>query len=149
MVSKPLAHRQPSFGLAKPNHHLFQHCQPSIGTFTTSHHLNIANSHFSNIRVVRDFTIHSNTNGLGLRSNAIKDLCPLILHQLVIGWIGKAHGSTPSHFILSLLDVYRDTTTRDKLIFPSDIIRIICHSSVFYLEFVHFIVMGAISAVSV
>ena len=51
MVSKPLAHRQPSFGLAKPNHHLFQHCQPSIGTFTTSHHLNIANSHFSNIRV--------------------------------------------------------------------------------------------------
>ena len=94
MVSKPLAHRQPSFGLAKPNHHLFQHCQPSIGTFTTSHHLNIANSHFSNIRVVRDFTIHSNTNGLGLRSNAIKDLCPLILHQLVIGWIGKAHGPT-------------------------------------------------------
>ena len=40
------------------------------------------------------FTICSNTNGLGLRSNAIKDLCPLILHQLVIGWIGKAHGPT-------------------------------------------------------
>ena len=43
---------------------------------------------------VRDFTIRSNTNGLGLRSNAIKDLCPLIIHQLVVGWIGKAHGST-------------------------------------------------------
>ena len=41
---------------------------------------------------MRDFTIHSNTNGLGLRSNTIKDLCPLILHQLVVGWIGKAHG---------------------------------------------------------
>ena len=27
----------------------------------------------------------------------------------------------PSHFILSNLDVYRDTTTRDKLIFPSAI----------------------------
>ena len=40
------------------------------------------------------FTIHSNTNGLGLRSNAIKDLCPLILHQLVVGWIGEAHGPT-------------------------------------------------------
>ena len=43
---------------------------------------------------VRDFTIRSNTNGLGLRSNTIKDLCPLILHQLVFGWIGKAHDST-------------------------------------------------------
>ena len=43
---------------------------------------------------MRDFTIHSNTNGLGLRSNAIKDLCPLILHQLVVGWIGKAHCPT-------------------------------------------------------
>ena len=42
---------------------------------------------------MRDFTIHSNTNGLGLRSNAIKDLCPLILHQLVVGWINKAQGS--------------------------------------------------------
>ena len=43
-----------------------------------------------NKNIVRDFTIRSNTNGLGLRSNAIKDLCPLILHQLVVGWIGKA-----------------------------------------------------------
>ena len=43
---------------------------------------------------MRDFTICSNTNGLGLRLNTIKDLCPLILHQLVVGWIGKAHGST-------------------------------------------------------
>ena len=43
---------------------------------------------------MRDFTICSNTNGLGLRLNAIKDMCPLILHQLVVGWIGKAHDST-------------------------------------------------------
>ena len=43
-------------------------------------------------RIVKDFRVRSNTNGLGLRSNAIKDLCPLILHQLVVGWIGKAHG---------------------------------------------------------
>ena len=27
----------------------------------------------------------------------------------------------PSHFILSLIDVYRDTATHDKLIFPSAI----------------------------
>ena len=44
--------------------------------------------------IVRDFTIRSNTNELGLQSNAIKDLYPLILHQLVIGWIGKAHDLT-------------------------------------------------------
>ena len=43
---------------------------------------------------VRDFTIRSNINGLGLRSNAIKDLCPLILYQLVVGWIRKVHGLT-------------------------------------------------------
>ena len=55
----------------------------------------------------------------------------------------------PSHFILSLIDVYKDTTTRDKLIFPSTITRIICHSSVSYPEFAHFTVMGAISVVSV
>ena len=45
-------------------------------------------------KIVRDFTIRSNTNGFGLRSNAIKDLCPLIFHQLVVGWIGKAHDPT-------------------------------------------------------
>ena len=44
--------------------------------------------------IVRDFTICSNTSGLGLRSNAIKDMCPLILHQFVIGLIDKAHGPT-------------------------------------------------------
>ena len=33
----------------------------------------------------------------------------------------------PSHFILSLIDVYRDMTTSDKLIFPSVITRILRH----------------------
>ena len=32
----------------------------------------------------------------------------------------------PSHFNLSILDVYRDTATHDKLIFPSTITRILC-----------------------
>ena len=32
----------------------------------------------------------------------------------------------PSHFILSFIDVYKDTVTRDKLIFPSVIMRILC-----------------------
>ena len=61
---------------------------------------------------MRDFTIRSNTNGLGLRSNAIKDLCPLILHQLVTGWIGKAHGLKnsikPKHNELTILQIIKD-----------------------------------------
>ena len=60
---------------------------------------------------MRDFTIFSNTNGLGLRSNAIKDLCPLILHQLVVGWIGKAHGSTLPNLemnVMGLLSLHED-----------------------------------------
>ena len=33
----------------------------------------------------------------------------------------------PSHFILSLIDVFQDLASRDKLIFPSAITRILCH----------------------
>ena len=55
----------------------------------------------------------------------------------------------PSHFILSLIAVYKDTATRDKLIFSSTITRIICHASVSYLESAHFSIMGAINGVSV
>ena len=38
----------------------------------------------------------------------------------------------PSHFILSLINVYEDTVTRDKLIFRSAIMRLLRHFSVFY-----------------
>ena len=46
----------------------------------------------------------------------------------------------PSHFILSLIDVYRDTMTRDKLIFPFTITRLLHHFSV------SFSVISAINA---
>ena len=36
----------------------------------------------------------------------------------------------PSHFILSIIDVHKDMVTRDKLIFPSAIMRILRHFSV-------------------
>ena len=55
----------------------------------------------------------------------------------------------PSHFILSLIAVYKDTATRDKLIFPSTITMIMCHASVSYLESSYFSIMGAINGVSV
>ena len=40
----------------------------------------------------------------------------------------------PSYFILSIIDVYRDTMTCDKQIFPSAITRILCH---FFCSFSH------------
>ena len=50
----------------------------------------------------------------------------------------------PSHFILSFLDVYRNMATRDKIIFPSAITRILCHFSIPFPFFDHFSVMCAI-----
>ena len=54
----------------------------------------------------------------------------------------------PFRFILSLI-AYKDTATRDKLIFPSAITRIIFHFSVFYPESPYFTVMCAINVVIV
>ena len=54
-----------------------------------------------------------------------------------------------SHFILFILDVYRDTVTRDKLIFPSAITRILCHFSVPFPSSDHFPVMCAIDYATV
>ena len=55
----------------------------------------------------------------------------------------------PSHFILSLIDVYRDTATCDKLIFPSAITPILRHFSVFYLKSTHFSPMCAINTATI
>ena len=54
-----------------------------------------------------------------------------------------------SHFILSLIDVYRDMTTRDKLIFPLAIMRLLCHFSISFPMSPHFMVMNAIDVVAV
>ena len=55
----------------------------------------------------------------------------------------------PSHFVLSLIDVYRDTATRDKLIFPSANTWILRHFSVSYPKSTHFSPICAIDAVIV
>ena len=49
-----------------------------------------------------------------------------------------------SHFIISIIDMYRDIATHDKLIFPSTIIRILCHFSVPFPSSNHFSIMCAI-----
>ena len=55
----------------------------------------------------------------------------------------------PSHFILSIIDGYRDMATRDKLIFPSAITWILHHFSIPFPSFDHFSVMCAIDAATV
>ena len=52
----------------------------------------------------------------------------------------------PSHFTLSLIDVYRDMMTRDMLIFPSTIRQILHHLSIPLLDSSFYPIMGAISA---
>jgi len=55
----------------------------------------------------------------------------------------------PFNFILSFIDVYKDTMTRDKLIFPSAIMPVLRHFSVSYPESTHFSPMCAIDAATI
>ena len=55
----------------------------------------------------------------------------------------------PSHFVLSIIDVYRDSTSRDKLIFPSAIMRILRHFFVPFPVSDHFSYMCAIDAATI
>ena len=55
----------------------------------------------------------------------------------------------PSHFILSIIDVHLDSTSRDMLIFPSAITRILCYFSVPSPSSNHFTVMCAIDYATV
>ena len=55
----------------------------------------------------------------------------------------------PSHFIISILDVYRNSASRDRLIFPSTITRILCNFSFPFPVSDHFHIMCAINVVTV
>ena len=72
--------------------------------------------------------------GQGLPCKHARFLLSLLEHLII---------DFPSHFILSIIDVFRDTTTRDKLIFPSAITQILCHLSVSFPSSDHFSVMCA------
>ena len=64
-----------------------------------------------------------------------------LLEQLTIDF--------PTHFILSIIDLYRDTATCDKLIFPSAITRILCQFFVPLPSSNYFPVMCAIDYATV
>ena len=69
--------------------------------------------------------------------------------QFLLSFLEHLTIDFPSHFILSLIDVYRDMATRDKLIFPSAITRILCHFSVPFPSSDQFLVMCAINYATV
>ena len=69
--------------------------------------------------------------------------------QFLLSLIEDISIDFPSHFIISLIDVYRDMATCDKLIFPSAITQILHHFFVSFLTSDHFSVMCAIDAVTV
>ena len=50
--------------------------------------------------------------------------------RFLFSLIGHLTIDFPSHFILSIIDVHLDSASRDKLIFPSTITRILRHFSV-------------------
>ena len=74
--------------------------------------------------------------------NSIIELCARFLLSLFEGFTIDF----PSHFILSFIDIYRDMATHDKLVFPSAIMQILHHFSVFYPKSTHFSLMCAIDA---
>ena len=55
----------------------------------------------------------------------------------------------PSHFILSIIDVHLDSTSRDKLIFSSTIMRVLCYFSIPFPSYDHFSIMCAIDYATV
>ena len=55
----------------------------------------------------------------------------------------------PSHMIVSMIDIYRDTAIHDKLIFPSAMTRILTHLHVTIPSSLLFYSMGAISKESI
>ena len=69
--------------------------------------------------------------------------------RFLLSLLGHLTIDFPAHFILSLIDVFRDKTTHDKLIFPSAITRILHHFSVHFPSSTHFSVTYAINAATV
>ena len=64
------------------------------------------------------------------------------LARILLSFLEDLSIDFPCHFIISIIDVYRDTKTRDKLIYPLAITRILRHSP-------YYTIMGAINAASV
>ena len=92
------------------------------------------------LNMVMTFVLHLLSHYNSITEPRARFLLPLI-KGLIIDF--------PSHFILSLIDVYKDMVTSDKLIFSSAITRILSIASISYPESPHFSVMCAIDVTTV
>ena len=92
------------------------------------------------MNMVMNFVLHPFSHYNSITEPRARFLLSLLEHLTI---------NFPSHFILSILDVYRDMATRDKLIFPSAITRILCHFFVPFPSSDHFSVMCTIDAATV
>ena len=73
------------------------------------------------MKMVMTFVLHPLSHYNSITEPRARFLLALLEHLTI---------DFPSHFILSILDVYRDMATYDKLIFLLAITRILCHFSV-------------------
>ena len=92
------------------------------------------------INMVMTFVLHPLSHYNSIIESRARFLLSLLEHLTI---------DFPSHFILSIIDVYLDLASRDKLIFPSTITRILRHFSVPFSSFDHFTVMCAIDYATV
>ena len=92
------------------------------------------------LNMVMTFVLHSLSHYNSITEPRTQFLLSLLKHLSI---------DFSSHFILSIIDVHRDSATHDKLIFPSAITRILRHFSVPFPMSDHFHVMGAIDAATV
>ena len=87
------------------------------------------------INMVMTFVLHPLSHYNSITEPRARFLLSLLEHLTI---------DFPSHFILSIIDVHLDVASRDKLIFPSTITRILHYFFVPFPSFDHFSVMCAI-----
>ena len=92
------------------------------------------------LNMVMTFMLHPLSHYNSITKPCARFLLSLLKHLTI---------DFPSHFILSIIGLHRDTVTRDKLIFPLAITRILRHFFVPFPVSDHFHVMCAIDTATV
>ena len=92
------------------------------------------------LNMVMTFVLHPLSHYNSITEPRARFLLSLLEHLTIV---------FPTHFILSIIDVYRDMATHHKLIFPLAIMRILCHFYVPFPSSNHFLIMCAIDYATV
>ena len=87
------------------------------------------------MNIVMTFVLHPLSHCNSITEPRVQILLSLLEHLTI---------DFPSHFILSIIDVHLDLASRDKLIFPSAITRILRHFSIHFPFYDHFTIICAI-----